>query len=178
MKVGRRKSDAIREAIMLWGECRNLKTDSEGRAVSKAYSTYSKKLLDAGWKDSSDGCASFKQCYSKNNIVVKFPKRTSIDSRNEIGREYEQWIKAPAKFRKHLPTVHCLLDLVMIQDKITVMCHINKTRCELGDLAVKFPLNDHGHNHGHSRSGTVKFFDWVYNRSYDHLNNPDKELYA
>lgn len=39
-------------------------------------------------------------------------------------------------------------------------------------------LFDYVHNHGHTICGTVKFFDWVYNRSWDKVLNRKIEFLA
>ena len=180
-KPSKKKSEAILEAITFWNGCRSIVPDEDGsyHKPNQSYEAFAEKLKEAGWKNISDAnCGSFKQCFSKNNIAVKFPRYSNSYSRNEIEREYEQWNQASSKFRKHLTRTYCLLDLVLIQDKVLIFCRDNKTKCNLLDIAKEFPIADHGHNHGHSKRGRVKFFDWVYNRTVDHLNDKNKRLYA
>lgn len=178
----KKKSKTILEAITFWGECRHLslekRDDDSIYEAAEAYSTFASKLREAGWQ-SSTLVGGFKQSYIKNNIVVKFPRYSANYSRGEILREYEQWAKAPHKFKKHLPRTYCILDLVLIQDYVMVSCKdLKGSICNSYNLSQEFKLSDYAHNHGHSKRGIVKFFDWVYNRTYDHLDDPKKELYA
>lgn len=182
MTPSKKKSRAILEAITLWGSCRTLSFNGDYDKPSPAYISFSEKLSAAGWKrvaGFADG--SFKQSYTKNNIVVKFPKFSESYSGGEIRREYEQWLCAPNKFRIYLPKTYCMLDSVLIQDRVLNSCDEFRKHgkaCYIKSLGDQFKLADYVHNHGHSKRGEVKFFDWVYNRTYDHLNDPKKGLYA
>lgn len=163
-KISKIKRVAIEEAIKIWNAT---KTETwEGREL------FGKKIQKLGWSYCCTNAA-YKTCYKKGSIVVKFarhPGRT--DAHNEVEREFQQWKLVPSKFRRHLPKVHAFVDGMLIQDMVLKYCGSSGCCPKAGAVAKEFGcLEDWGHNHGHSRKGTVKFFDWVYNRTWDRVRD-------
>lgn len=159
-KTSKVKATAIREAIRVWT---NADTNTcQGRRE------FSRKIIKLGWKR-VDSNAAFKACYFKNSIVVKFARNPeSTESSNEVTREVQQWKMVPRKFKKYIPRIHAYVNGLIVQDRVMVECE-SYTKCKRAkNIAKEFNyLNDWAHNHGHSKKGTVKFFDWVYRRSWD-----------
>ena len=155
--ISYKKLKAVRQAQRLW-------RSAKGNNVK-----FSTKLEAHGWVRA--GFGSFKQCYSKGSIVVKYS--THNGNNWEVKREWEQWNCAPKGLRKHLPWTYCILDgRVLIQDR--VLC--KKGSAWQNNLASKFELKDQGHNYGYSKRGVVKFYDWVYRRDNNHVDDHDLPL--
>lgn len=118
---------------------------------------------------------SFKSCFFKDNIVVKFPSRAALETEKECLREYEQWMAVPKSMRKYFPKMYAFKNNVLIQEAIQ-KCNAGFCQ-EAEDFHKKFwPVFwDLHHNHGH-KNGQIKFFDWVYHRSSEYLGNIDARL--
>jgi len=129
---------------------------------------------DFGWSSSllHSSPGSFKNCLWKKSIVVKFGKNGN--NCDELTREYEQYLILPQKCRKHLPRSYILENGLLIQDRVLVKCKEEYGVCVTYDIRKQFEnrLQDYHHNHGHSKKGTVKFFDWVYRRQNPWLGQP------
>jgi len=166
--VSKIKSTIINEAISVWNKTKNTNTTA-GRT------TFAKKLKEIGWKRIGTSAA-YKTCYAKNSIVVKFTLSVnSVEACNEVEREFQQWNLAPKKFKKYLPRSYALIDGLLIQDKVLVVCDCGWDGCaDAKEIKKDFHnhLFDWQHNHGRTLKGTIKFFDWVYNRSWDKVEDP------
>jgi len=67
---------------------------------------------------------------------------------------------------------------LLIQDKVLVPCK-GGSSCKLSTVKGFFGshrMHDCWHNHGYSRKGTLKFYDWVFQRDWPWLNDPNKPL--
>ena len=124
--------------------------------------------LKNGWKLAGSGL--FKQCLMKKSIIIKYPKSYDVYNKMEILREYDQWKAPPDKhFKKHLPTTYILInDEILIQDIVLNKCIPSlgcKNKSQLLELVDRYNLQDYNNNHGHTRTGRIKFFDSVWKRN-------------
>jgi len=167
--ISKRKREAIEEAVGVWTSTHTNTSDGRER--------FAKKLEKLGWERLCTNAA-FKNCYSKGSIIVKFAwSPNNREQINEINREIQQWYQAPRKFRKHLPKIHVHLDGMIVQDRVMKYCHSGTCCAKAKKVANKFDyLEDWGHNHGHSLKGTTKFFDWVFRRSWDKVEDPEMDF--
>lgn len=141
--------------------------NNESRKSESSRQDFLIELKAFGW-ESIETNACFKVCVAKDSIIAKYAKLPNNDeSINEMDREFQQWKLAPWQFRKHLPIVYSFYKGLMIQDRVLVKCHKNEYCKDVIEIYEIFlpHLYDYGHNHGHTIKGTVKFFDWVYNRT-------------
>ncbi len=160
IKTSKIKADAIAEAVRLLDGI----TD---------YTIYAKRLEENKWQEAGYGSA--KRSFKKNTILVKFPGLYSAAkySETEIKREYEQWVGAPSKFRKYLTRTYGMIGLVLIQD-LVILGRCGSIDCNGTWLINEFPIADFYGNHGHTKKGNVKIFDWVYRRAQlAHLQEDD-----
>lgn len=160
------KYNLILQALGTWKSC---KQDTD---------IFLDTLLDLGWEDSilyHEG--SFKTCIWKKSIVAKFAKSDSSDDRLEVEREYEQYQTIPWELRKYFARSYVMSNGLLIQDRVLVQC-MDRDKCNMNDILSKFDyqLCDYTHNHGHSRKGTIKFFDWVFKRRSIWMDDSDEPL--
>jgi len=118
---------------------------------------------------------SFKKCYRKNGLVIKFSY--SVYGRRECAREYEQWLAIPKSLRKYFAKTIAYKNDILIQEAVKE-CN-NPDDCKahrniLDKYWKKLILSDTRYNHGH-KSGELKFFDWVYYRIPEYIDS-DKML--
>ena len=166
--VSKLKQDLILQALASWEK-------NKGRR-----SNFLKEMKDSGWSSNIIHChGSFKECLWKGSIIAKYSRNNSLHTLAEVKREYEQYASVPEKLRKHFPKTYIFINGLLIQDRVLLKCGEHKSKpCNVGSIVNKFKFNsayttlyDYAHNHGHSRTGTVKFFDWVYRRVNPWLEN-------
>jgi hypothetical protein len=159
-KTSKIKATAIKEAVEAWS--------SSNTSTCKGRCKFGEKIIKLGWKKICSDAA-FKSCYFKDSIIIKFARNPGdINSCNEVTREVQQWKMAPRNFKKHIPKIYTYIDGLIVQDRVMLECE-SYVKCKKArDVANKFNyLSDWKHNHGHSKKGTVKFFDWVYRRNWN-----------
>lgn len=141
---------------------------------------FANEMRKFGWElIGSNAC--FKLCVAKDSIIAKYARDPNYDdSNNEINREFQQSKLTPWQFKRHLPITYLFHKGLMIQDRVLVKCSKGVYCPKVIKVRNKFSphLHDYGHNHGHTIKGTVKFFDWVYNRSYDKVEDSSIEFLA
>ena len=162
MYVSKVKKELVSEALKIWDDS------------NKNIELFKKALVSGGWKATAPG--SFKNCFWKNSIIVKFSSRGDDKTCNlEIQREWEQRRYAPKGLKKHFPKIHAYKDDLIIQDRVILKCDQVST-CDMNSIKNSFNLKDAAHNHGHSINGNVKFFDWVYFRTGKYLELKHKNV--
>lgn len=165
--VSKVKQQLIHEALRVW-------TKHWHKADRTPFITEMKQL---GWSDyMTHGHGSFKTVVWKGSIVAKFiyaDGRPEADA--EIEREWEQFRTAPKKLKRHLPKSYCFKNGLLIQDRVLLKC-ADVVGCNNVNIGMDLGLQDYGHNHGHSKAGTVKYFDWVWRRMNPWLNNLNTPL--
>lgn len=168
-RISKVKRDAITEALQVW--------NMQSRNTFSARKNFTRQMKERGWNYIGSGC--YKICLAKGSIVAKYLE-TSLnvpEFQNEIKKEVDQWNMAPSKFKKYLPRIYSFDKGLIVQDKVLVKC--NEGYCAgLHEITQKFPdrLYDYHNNHGHTLRGTVKFYDWVYNRKWDLVEHPHKKF--
>ncbi|KKL99800.1 hypothetical protein LCGC14_1810800 [marine sediment metagenome] len=165
--VSKCKRDAIQEAIIESEKIKNKKSSVE-------LEDFEARMTKCGWEHIGKG--GFKTCLSKGTIILKYASYPdSNKSIGEVNREFEQWKNTPSKFKRHLTKTYALINGTLIQDRVLQKC--GKFCSELNKVITEHPnLMDARQNHGHSLRGKLKFFDWVYNRTWDFVYSPDREL--
>lgn len=165
--VSKCKRDAIQEAIVELGKTKNKKSSAE-------LGDFEACMIKRGWEHIGKG--GFKTCLSKGTIILKYASDPdNKKSIGEVNREFEQWKNTPNKFKRHLAKTYALINGTLIQDRVLQKC--GKYCSELNRIIMEYPnLMDTRQNHGHSLRGKLKFFDWVYNRTWGLVNSPDREL--
>ena len=166
-RLSKRKQSAIRQASREWTTHLRTKGKKTGQFV--------RRMEQLGWVNMHSGGA-YKTALCKNNIVIKFATNQRYrEAQQEVSREFEQWKTVPSSFKRHLPKVHLYNNGMLVQDRVMVTCDWGCAKAN--KIATKFKhLYDYDHNHGHSVAGTVKFFDWVYNRTWDIVDDPNTPL--
>ncbi|MHA2280170.1 MAG: hypothetical protein ACXAC5_04760 [Promethearchaeota archaeon] len=158
------KRRLIFQALDTWHDCKQ-NTDK-----------YLTAMIEFGWSDSNlhNRYGSYKTCIWKNSIIAKYVKPDNCygeEAHKEIKREFEQYHAVPYKLRKYFARSYILENGLLIQDRVLVECS-DKHNCTK-DINKIFnnKLGDHVANHGHSKKGTIKFFDWVYKRIHPWFGN-------
>ena len=166
------KKELILQVLVVWGKYKKRKNKTP----------FVKDMRDLGWSDSIlHGHGSFKICLWKNSIVAKYGTSEAPTAIAELEREVEQYKVIPRDVKKYFPRIYAFKNGLIVQDRVLVTCkdHTNEKLklCNLSSVAHKIGnMNDYTHNHGHSLAGTVKFFDWVYNRKHPWLGDLSKSL--
>lgn len=171
--VSKVKQELVLQVITLWEKL-------EGDKAK-----FDKEMKDLGWSTNvvhSHG--SFKKCFWKGSIVAKYANNDYEPNLAEVKREYEQFHSVPKHLQKYFPRVYAFVNGLLIQDRVLLKCgelqNLNPPqKCTLSEVYKEFDhrLDDYGHNHGHSKAGTVKFFDWVYKRRNPWLGKLHMPLY-
>lgn len=161
------KRELIHEVVETWYKYRQ-KDDKE---------PFFAEMKELGWSvELPHGMGSFKSIVHKGSIVAKFAQYDSMSCDAEVDREWEQFQTAPAKLKRHLPRCHYYGMGLLVQDKVIKRCRNSYDCSSSEELANELDLCDYGHNHGHNRLGTVKFFDWVWRRRGPWLEDLRKPL--
>jgi hypothetical protein len=161
--VSKVKHRNIIEALKVWNK--------KPRNTNRARESYIREMEKLGW--AAGGWGSYKKSLIKDSIVVKFAAYPNkADCVNEVQREFEQWKLVPREFKKHLPRLYVFQKGLLVQDRVMHYC-LNgwACKCEEGIRSL-FPVRDGQQNHGHTLKGTVKYFDWVYKRSWEKVSDP------
>jgi hypothetical protein len=165
------KRRLIFQALDTWQDCEQ-DTDK-----------YFTAMIELGWSNSrlhSRGGA-YKTCLWKNSIVAKYVQPNNPygrEAHREIRREFEQYHAVPYKLKKYFPRSYILENGLLIQDRVLVEC-CDPYNCMFSNNINKIfdnKLEDYVANHGHSRKGTIKFFDWVYKRMCPWILDPNIPL--
>lgn len=166
--ISKCKRSAIQEAVIEWKKAKNKNTVT-GREDFQAH------MKSYGWEHIGSG--GYKVCLSKSTIILKYARNPNCKaSIREVEREFEQWECLPSKFRRHLAKTYILANGMLVQDKVLQRC--SDIPCiEFDKLIKEYPnIKDAWGNHGHSLRGKLKFFDWVYNRHWDMVEDPCRKL--
>lgn len=162
LSISKIKRKNIKEAVKEWNR--------EERKTSISRVNFYGSMMKFGWNKTSVG--GYKSCIVKDSIAIKWATDAHcFESINEVNRELEQWELTDYKFKRYLPIIYIIHKGLIIQDRVLVKCHEDIHCKSAKEIAKKFGLVDYGHNHGHTIKGTVKFFDWVYNRSWQKVND-------
>ena len=153
--LSKSKIKKIKQAINAWNKI-NKKGHYRARFV--------KKMKGLGWD--YDGSGAYKHVLYKDSVVIKINKFKNAD-RDEVGLEYEQYMVANNKLKKHLATIYGYYDGLLIQNKIrkvewqSCYSHTKAFQIKAEKIAKKFNLEDFYQNWGISRQGIIQFHDLV-----------------
>lgn len=156
--ISNKKRELVLEAFEYWRE-------SKHHVYPRA--DFADRISGLGWRKTRlEG--SYKECYLKGSIVVKFARNDTVVNLMEVKREWEQGNVASTALKKYFPKIYLYEKGFLIQDRVLLKCG-QVSSCDVAKIGSDFQLIDYTHNHGHNLAGNVKFYDWVYLRTGAYL---------